>query len=1175
MIDGWVIIACSFCYIGVLFCIAYLGDRAGRKRSTLAGRPYVYALALAVYCTSWTFFGSVGSAAEKGFDFIAVYLGPIAAFTLATPLLRRIILLTKAQNITSIADFIAARYGKNPAVAAIVTIVAVAGVLPYIALQLKAVSQSIAILLGHPSSDANAVTNLPIGNMDLAIALVLATFAILFGARHSDATEHQRGLMLAIAVESVVKIAAFVAVGAFVVFGMFGGIGPLIAAATAKPEIAQLFDTGIHGGVLLTVTWLSFVCIFLLPRQFHVTFVENVSEEELRKASWLFPIYLIVINIFVVPVAMAGALIFKGTGVPHDMYLLALPLHSGNHIFTFVAFLGGLSAATAMVVVETVALSIMVCNDLLMPLILKRRASAADGRGDMSGLLLHTRRAAMLGIILLAYFLYDNLEKASLAEIGLLSFAAIAQFAPAFFAGLIWRRATARGAAAGILAGFAVWAYTLLLPALISDTSSGAAILKDGLFGIPFLRPEMLFYLSFDHLTHGVVWSLFFNLLAFVLVSLLRPLEPIERLQTNIFIEDAHPQVAVQAFKPWRTSVPVDDLMTTVSRYLGEERTMRSFADYMANRGMVPGTHAKGDAHTIKFTENLLASAIGAPSSRLVMSLMLRRLNVGRESALRLLDEASEAVQYNRDLLQTALDHVGQGLAVFDKKMQLICWNRQFREILALPHQFGRVGAPLDEIVRYMAQRVQSNPAAVEELVTDRITKYQVTMEAFHERSIEGRVVDVRINAMPHGGIVVTYTDITEREKAADSLARVNKELERANENLEWRVEVRTQELAIAKAKADEASLSKTRFLAAASHDVLQPLNAARLYATSLLERSPPAELGRLARNIDASLDGVEEILNALLDISRLDSGALKPEFSIFPVKDLLEQLRVDFEPIAKSRGIDLTIVQSYALVRSDRKLLRRILQNLVSNALKYNKDRGRAVLGCRRRGRTLSVEVHDTGPGIPEHQRDLVFKEFHRLDQHGAAAPGLGLGLSIVDRMCRVMDHELFLKSKLGRGTAFSVSVPLARWSDMEQPRPFNMRPVPYGNLRGAIVLCLDNDRAIIDAMSTLLSGWQCPVIAAVDSADAIEQLRGARITPDIVISDYHLDRETGLGAIQEITAACRADIPAIIITADGAQEVRQAVSAAGYAFLQKPIKPAALRALISQMIIQRHAAE
>ncbi len=1168
MIDGWVRIAFSFLYIGALFCIAYLGDRAGEKQRALTERPYVYALALGVYCTSWTFLGSVGSAATKGLDFIAVYLGPIAAFTLAAPLLRRIILLAKTQNITSIADFIAARYGKNPAVAAIVTVVAVAGLLPYIALQLKAVSLSIGLLLGHPSQDASAVKIVPGVDMDLLIALVLAAFAILFGARHTDATEHQRGLMLAIAVESLVKLAAFLAVGSFIVFWQFGGIGPLMAQAAARPEIARLFDNGIHGGTLLTVTWLSFVCIFLLPRQFHVTVVENVSEDELKKAFWLFPLYLVVINIFVVPVANAGILSFSGTGIVPDMYLLALPFYSGSHFFTFLAFLGGLSAATAMVVVETVALSIMVCNDLLLPLILKYRATGAERHQDMGGLLLNIRRASILGIILLAYALYDSIEKVSLAEIGLLSFAAISQFAPAFFIGFVWRRATARGAAAGILAGFAIWADTLLLPKLIGGFAFGAAFLKEGPFGLAVLRPEALFYLRFDHLTHGVVWALFANLLALISVSLLRPLEPIERLQTNVFIEDTPQQPGVPAFRPWRTRIPMDDLMSTVARYLGEERTQRSFAEYMSVRGMDLQTHVHGDMHALRFTENLLASAIGAPSSRLVMSLMLRRLNVGRESALRLLDEASEAVQYNRDLLQTALDHVGQGIAVFDKKMQLICWNLQFREILMLPQQFGRVGTPLDEIVRYMAQRVQENAAAVEELVTDRITKFQVTMEIFHERSIEGRVVEVRTNAMPLGGIVVTYTDITEREAAADALAR-------ANETLERRVQARTHELAIAKAKADEANLSKTRFLAAASHDVLQPLNAARLYAASLLERSPPAEMGRLARNIDASLDGVEEILTALLDISRLDSGAMKPEYTVFPIKDLLDQLWIDFEPIAKARGISLTIVQSYALVRSDRKLLRRILQNLVSNALKYNKEKGRAVLGCRRRGKSLFVEVHDTGPGIAEHQREVIFKEFHRLDRHSHGVPGLGLGLSIVDRMCRVLNHELSLKSAPGRGSAFSVGLPLARWSEQEQPRPFNMRPAPYGNLRGAVVLCLDNDRSIIDGMSTLLANWHCPVITALDSAQAIEKLQAAQITPDIIVSDFHLDRENGLEAIQDIAAACRADIPAVVVTADGAHEVRQAVIAAGHAFLQKPIKPAALRALISQMIIRSRAAE
>lgn len=1169
MINGWVIVAFSFIYIAALFFIAYLGDRAGKNYDSQKGRPSLYALTLAVYCTSWTFFGSIGFAAATGLDFIAVYTGPIIAFAVAMPLIRRVTRLSKAQNSTSIADFIAARYGKNPALAAVVTVIAVAGVLPYIALQLKAISQAIATLLG-PSSEA-ARTSLPIGDTELVVAVILAAFAILFGTRHSDATEHQRGLMLAIAVESVVKVVAFLAVGAFIVFAMFGGIGPLFEKVAAQPEITKLFSGGLHGGPLLTVTFLSFVCVFLLPRQFHVTFVENVAESELRRARWLFPVYLIAINIFVVPVAVAGLLTFPKGTVDPDMFLLALPLQAESQFFTLIAFAGGLSAATAMVIVETVALSIMVCNELLMPALLRRRA--LGDRRDLTRVLLHLRRAAIVAIILLAYAFYSTIEQASLASIGLMSFVAVAQFAPAFFGGLIWRRATARGAVAGIAAGFAVWAYTLLVPYLIKSGIIDQALLS-GPFGMALFKPTMLFYMAFDPLTHAVIWSLFFNCLAFVTVSLLRPPEPIERLQANVFIEEPVPQYAPPPFRPWRAAVTMEDLTATVSRYLGAERTQRSFTEYALTRGISLDNRTEADIHAVRFTENLLASAIGAASSRLVMSLTLRRRNVGVNSALKLLDDASEAIQYNRDLLQTALEHVRQGLAVFDKDMRLICWNRQFREILQLPPQLGRFGIPLDQIIRQLAQRVRTDRTAIEELVTDRITKYVVTMETFHERLIDNRVVEVRVNAMPQGGIVVTYMDITERVAAADALAR-------SKENLEKRVVERTaelttvnRELEIAMAKADEANLSKTRFLAAASHDILQPLNAARLYATSLMERSPPAELARLARNIDGSLEAVEEILNALLDISRLDTGAMKPEFSTFPISELFEQLRIDFEPMAKARSLNFRIIPSGHFVRSDRRLMRRVLQNLVSNALKYTENGG-VVLGCRKRGRSLIVEVHDTGPGIPEHQRELIFKEFQRLEHKGQGIPGLGLGLSIVERMCRVLDHPLALVSKPGRGSTFSVGLPLSRWTEVEKPRPFGVRPLVYGDIRGAVVICLDNERSILDGMRSLLTGWQCLVLTAVDSDDAIQQILAANITPDILISDYHLEKENGIEAIQNIEGACKANIPAMIITADRSPGVRAKCASSGLAVLQKPVKPAALRALIAQMIMKRHAAE
>jgi Na+/proline symporter/CheY-like chemotaxis protein len=1175
MIQAWIIITIALLYVGFLFAVAYYGDKLARRRGAPGGRPTIYALSLAVYCTSWTFFGSVGLATTTGLDFLAVYLGPIAVFAFGRPLIERIIKLSKSQNITSIADFMAARYGKNPVVAAVVTIIAVAGVLPYIALQLKAVSQSVTTLV-QPLGWAATFPGNPITDIAFLIALTMAAFAILFGTRHIEATEHQEGLMLAIATESVVKIGAFLIVGTFITYSMFGGIGPLIEQAAQRPEIIGLFARGFHGGTWLTVTFLSSVCIILLTRQFHVTIVENNSEREVGRATWLFPLYLIAINIFVVPIAIAGMLTFEKGTVDSDMYLLALPISQGVDFITILAFLGGLSAATAMVIVESVALSIMICNDLVMPIILHRRQTGIVDRQDMGAVLLYIRRIAIFAILMLAYIFYRLVGDAyGLASIGLLSFAGMAQFAPAFFGGLIWRRATARGAIAGILAGFGVWAYTLLIPYFVKAGLVAPAILTDGLFGLTLLRPEALFYMNFDPLTHGVVWSLFFNILAYVTVSLLREPEPIERIQANVFIENSFPRAAAPAFRPWRTSITVEDLTRTVARYLGEERTQRSFADYALANNMELPAKAEADIHLVRFTENLLASAIGTASARLVMSLTIRRRNVGMKSAMKLLDDASEAIQYNRDLMQSALDQVGQGIAVFDRDMRLICWNREFREILSLPPTLRQVGVPLDRIVRYMADGKGRDGAGAEAAVSDRLRKYLGTMETFQERLDGGqRVIEVRTNPMPQGGIVATYTDITDRVAAADALAR-------ANETLERRVRERTAELmevnkalAEAKAKADQANLDKTRFLAAASHDILQPLNAARLYTSSLVERRPPGEISRLTRNVDASLEAVEEILNALLDISRLDTGALKPEIDTVAIGDLLRQLKVEFEPQAVEKGLSLRVVPCSLFVRSDRQLLRRVLQNLVSNAIKYT-ETGKVLLGCRRKGAVLLVEVHDTGPGIPSSKHELIFKEFERLHTEARAVQGIGLGLSIVERIGRMLDHPIKLSSRLGQGSVFGVQLPLAEPQASRKPVAANPSPVSYRHLDGCVVICIDNELAILDGMKALLSNWRCTVLTARDAEEAGRVLQESGAVPDIILADYHLERGTGPACVQFIRAKAGFKVPAILITADRSPDVEAEARAMKLQLLRKPLKPAALRALMTRIYAKRAAAE
>jgi Na+/proline symporter/signal transduction histidine kinase len=1187
MISGWISIATALAYVGLLFGVAYYGDIQARRKGS-GERPSIYALALAVYCTSWTFYGSVGLSAVTGLDFLAVYLGPIVIFAAGAPLTRRIIRLSKAQNITSIADFIAARYGKSPAVAATVTIIAAAGVIPYIALQLKAVSQSLTTVIEPAASMAGkaAITAGPFTDLAFFIAIAMALFAILFGTRHIDATEHQEGLMLAVAAESAVKLAAFLAVGAFVTFVMMGGPGPLIERASAAPEIVRIFKQGFHGENFLTVLFLSSTCILLLPRQFHMTIVENNTERELRRAQWLFPLYLIAINIFVAPIAVAGLLTFGNSSIQGDMFLLALPQSAGHPVVTLLAFLGGLSAATAMVIVEAVALSIMACNDLVMPIILHRRRQSFADRNDMGSVLLNIRRGAIVVVLMLAYAFYRLVgDSEALAFIGLLSFAAIAQFVPAFFGGLVWRRATAKGAIAGILSGFAVWAYTLLLPYFIKAGLLPSDILQTGPWGLAFLRPQMLFYLNFAPLTHGVVWSIFVNLLVYVTVSALRAPKPIERLQANIFIEDEFARAPAPAFRPWRTSITVEELTRTVARYLGEERARRSFSEYAENNAITLTPKAEADVHLLRFTEKLLASAIGAASSRLVMSLTLRRHNVGMKSALRLLDDASEAIQYNRELLQSALDQAPQGIAVFDKDLQLVCWNRQFREVLRLPARFARVGATLDEIVRHTVRASQTGSGArFEDVVSDRIRKYIVTMETFQEKLDGGRrAIEVRTDAMPQGGVVATYTDITERVTAAEALAR-------ANENLERRVRERTAELtavnrqlAEAKAKADEANLDKTRFLAAASHDILQPLNAARLYATSLAERRPDGELGRLSRNIDASLEAVEEILNALLDISRLDTGALRQEISVFCIDEILQQLKVEFEPIAQARGLRFTVMRSGLLVRSDRRLLRRVLQNLVSNAIKYTES-GRVVLGCRRRNGAVLAQVHDTGPGIPKSQQALIFKEFQRLDGQSEAIRGLGLGLSIVERICRMLEHKVTLTSVVGSGSAFCITLPMA--DAKEAAASLTKKPViqmASSQLAGLTVLCVDNEPAILDGMAALLGSWNCSVLKAAGWEEAVAVTIASDRAPDAILADYHLEHGTGLDVIAAVRARMTASLNlkheaetlGVIITADRTVEIEEKVRQAGATLLRKPVKPAALRAILARAAIRQRAAE
>jgi len=1167
MLHDWGVIAAAFGYIGFLFAVASHGDRLSPTKRGRAS-ALIYPLSLAIYCTSWTFFGSVGFATRTSVDFLAIYLGPILMIGLGTPLLRRVIRLAKGQNITSIADFIGARYGKSQAVAVTVALIAIIGSVPYIALQLKAMSSSLETIL----SEDEAFSRIPIvGDIALMVTLAMAAFAVLFGTRQTDATEHQHGLMLAIATESIVKLVAFLAAGAFVTFWMFTP-EELIHRAMKTPEAVRAIDYVPSIGNFLIMTLLSFCAIMLLPRQFHVSVVENSSDDEVGRARWLFPLYLVAINLFVIPIALAGLVVFPFGAVDSDMYVLALPIEGDAPLLSIAVFVGGLSAATAMVIVECVALSIMVSNDIVVPLVLQRAPQSRAAQKDFVDFLLKARRFAIFAIMVMAYFYYRALGHTQLAAIGLLSFAAIAQLAPAFFGGLLWRRATARGAIGGMLVGFAVWAYTLFLPSFLDGNTAGILLLQHGPFGIEALRPQALFGADLPPLLHGVLWSLSLNLLTYVTLSLARPPSAIELLQADLFVPNTLAPIS-PSFRRWRSTVSVADIQGTVAQYLGPDRARESFETFAASHHTRLDPAAPADFELLQHAEHLIASSIGAASSRLVMSLLLRKRTVSARAALKLLDDSHAALHFNREILQTALNHVRQGIAVFDADLQLICSNRQFGELLVLPPHLVQIGIPLREILEFMGA---ISPPAFDErdaLIERRLIAYTTEGEPYLERLPDRHmVIEVRCNQMPDGNLVITFTDVTPSFEAAEAL-------ERANATLEKRVRDRTEELtrlnselALAKSTAEDANISKTRFLAAASHDILQPLNAARLYVTSLVERQNGGEDSRLVENIDDSLEAIEEILGALLDISRLDAGAMTPSISSFKMADLMRSLEIEFAPTARAKGLKLTFVPCSLPVESDRLLLRRLLQNFISNAIKYTPN-GRVLVGCRRHGPSLQIKVYDTGVGIPPLKRTEIFKEFHRLEQGARIARGLGLGLSIVERLARVLKHGIALDSNAGGGSVFSVTVPTAKAVDYTAAVT-SATPLSKTPMSGALIVCIENDTAILDGMKTLLNAWDAEVIAVADPDAALEAIEavGGRVTGLLV--DYHLDRGNGVAAIRDIRRRFGEAIPAILITADRSPHVRAAAREENIAVLNKPVKPASLRALLGQWRTQQMVA-
>jgi len=811
-----------------------------------------------------------------------------------------------------------------------------------------------------------------------------------------------------------------------------------------------------------------------------------------------------------------------------------------------------------MVIVEGVALSTMICNELVMPVLLRRPALRTASAGAMGGLLLAIRRSAIF-IVLLAAYGYHALigDRYPLASIGLISFCAVAQFGPALLIGLYWRGAHRLGALAGMAGGALVWVYALLLPSL-----SEAGWLPSGLGG-GALPPVLA---NADALTNGALWSLLVNVALFVGASLLARQHERDRQQAQAFVagemsvDTAHPESPGHA-------AAFDDLKSLVARFLGNERAERAFAPLEAYR----------EKELAAFTERLLSGAIGAASARIVVAAVLRRRWASTWASRAMLDEASRAILLNRDLLRATLENVSQGIGMFDPELRLAAWNRRFLELLGIAEELAQIGTPLALIVESPGRRQSAAAIDLAMLQDARSDPALAAMPHTYERRCgDGRVLELQTNPMPSGGFVLVCTDITDRTQSLEALRDSERRVRDANEMLERRVGERTQELtqlneqlSEAKATAEAANVGKTRFLAAASHDLLQPLHAARLFAGALAERPRAAKVGTLVHQLDQALGAVDELLQALLDISKLDAGALKPQPRPLVVGEVLDSVAASFEPMAEQRGLDLRVVPSRAVVVTDPALLRRVLQNLVSNAIRYTR-RGGVLIGCRRRGGRLAIEVWDTGPGIPESKLGVIFEEFKRLGpQEGEVPAGLGLGLAIVDRIARMLDHPVAVRSWPGRGSVFSVSLPLgAAVPLVSRPAPDRRAP---NVLAGRVVLCIDNDASVLAAMRPLLEGWSCTVLTVADLTGARRELKRCALAPDIILADHHLEGgETGMAAIRTLAEELGARVPAILITADYSETLRETAQASGYPTLHKPLRPAALRALMSQVLLR-----
>jgi len=1147
MFPNWQLVSISLIYISLLFLIAFLGDKY-RHQLAKQGQSVIYALTLGVYCTSWSFLGTTGQASSNFLSHIPIYIGPIIIFVFAWPFIQRIIRVSLKLNLTSIADLLAARFGKSHNLAILVTLVAFVGTMPYIALQLKAMVYSFQQLQVDQS--------LSRWHIGLVVSLVLAGFTVLFGIRHIDVTERHPGVMLAIAFESLIKIAAFVAVGLFVCFSLFDSPLDLWQQSGANLKLDQQmnidnFSANIAMLVIVMAAFLS------LPRQFQVMIVELKDQKDTWLSRRVFPIYLLIFAFFAAPLGLAGQLLL-GDSVPSDAYVLFLPGVGQETWLTLFAFIGAVSAASSMVIISAIALSTMLSNEIVFPLLYRRQKVAQTNYDNFRQRLLNIRKLLILFVILSGYGVFVMASPDTLSSLGEVAFGAFAQLTPALIVAFYWRRASLMGVYAGILVGFILWLSLNFLP-------------QFGLYASPFAEGLL------PAKSTATLFSLAANIIVMWALSQISRQSVQERVQASLFLEWQSPTLLKVEKK---RQLDVSELELLASRFVGDKKAKSGFSLFQSSNNKKQLGNATYNQLLLQHTENTLATVMGASSARLVLSSALDGRDIALDELAMLVEDASSQRQeFSQNLLQSAIENASEGISIVNEDLKLVAWNKKYLDLFEYPAELIYVGSPVETLIRHNVKRGLCGAGDVDNQVFRRIEYLRKGSPHSSERQqASGQTIRIEGNPLPGGGFVMMFSDITAYRQAEQVLKE-------ANLDLETRVYERTLTLAktneaLAKAheKAEQANMAKSQYLKACSHDLMQPLEAARLFTSALTEQNTlTVEQQRQVDNIDRSLKAANNLLADLAEIARLESGNIKANIEVFALNDLFDDLAQEFSALAIEQKVEFRLVATKVWVKSDQHLLRRIIQNLVGNAFRYASP-GKVLLGARVLNNKVTIQILDSGPGIPLEKQVLVFEQFTQLDTPSRqSGRGLGLGLNIAQSLAQLLGHSLSLQSREMQGCKFSIVVEKA--CQLAQP-PKLLAPVLHMGLKDITVLCIDNDPDVLSGMVELLSAWQCNILAADSRYGALIEFDNHQSDIDILLVDYQLgyqaglpvgEQADGLTLIADIRNQCNHYIPAILITATTESGMEDKALAADVGFMRKLVKPAALRAMISAKLAQK----